>query len=168
MNKEGTLYKLYTNKTLREIFRFLLVGGLATIIDYLVMGLATYFISNNSFDSFLNVFVDEGIETWVVQLSTTLGFISGLIVNYILSIIFVYDNKGNSKSATGFIIFTVLSVIGLLINNGGVYLGYNLIGWPLLIVRMIMTIIVMCYNYVSKRVIIFKKDNKECDLNEEN
>ena len=168
MNKENIFIKLYKNKTLREIFRFLLVGGLATIVDYLVMGVTTYLLSKNNFDSFLNVFTDKGIETWVVQLSTTLGFIAGLIVNYVLSIIFVYDHKGNSKSAKGFIIFTILSVIGLLINNLGVCVGYDLIGWPLLIVRVVMTIIVMCYNYISKRIVIFKKSNNEGELNEEN
>ena len=158
MNKESKLYKLVTNKTLWEIFRFLVVGGIATICDYLAAGTFKYIVDGNNFNSFLDALINKSNYVWITIVSITIGFLVGLIVNYILSLIFVFNNKGNSKSTKGFILFTVLSVIGLGMTYGGVLLMTNVFGWLEIIARVIMTIIVMCYNYVSKRLIIFKSE----------
>lgn len=156
MNKNGRFYKLITNKTLLEIIKFGFVGALATLVDYLVMGLFEYIVTPSSFDNFFDVFTNKDIATWIVVVGTTLGFISGLLVNYFCSILFVYNEKGNSKSTKGFLMFLLLSAIGLGLTNLGMYIGYTVIGFNQWIVRIIMTILVMIYNYVSKRLIIFK------------
>ena len=59
--------------------------------------------------------------------------------NYILSVLFVYEDKGNSKSVKGAILFAVLSVIGMLINMGGMWLGYDVCGINEWVTKIIMT-----------------------------
>ena len=60
-------------------------------------------------------------------------------------------------------LFVVLSVVGLLINMGGMYVGYDLLGINEWITKIIMTIIVLVYNYISRKLFIFKKKEEVVD-----
>lgn len=142
-----------------EIFRFLLVGGLATLIDLIVYEIC-YYIIFISLNGNINLI-----------LSTTFGFTIGLIFNYIFSIIFVFKSKKNNKetkSIKSFILFTIIGVIGLGIKigiqTGGDYLS-NLIfptatgffAWFLnFFVYCFATLIVLVWNYIGRKLFIFK------------
>ena len=112
-----------------EILRFLLIGGLATVFDLLIMSIIIYFPYRDAFNGFLNVFTNKHLAPgWLVACASATGFICSLIFNYIFSLKFVY--KGENKIARtkkGFIVFSILSVIGLLIETTGVFLGYTLL-----------------------------------------
>lgn len=144
--------------TISEIIRFLIVGGIATIIDILVMGLTLYLLQPQIYKSLFNVFFNSPIpSTFATILGTTLGFISGLLINYFLSIFIVFNNKSKAKNKKGFIIFFILSFIGLLINIFGTYIGFDLLSLNQWLVKIIMIIVVLVYNYISKRIILFNK-----------
>lgn len=149
--------------TLCEIVRFLIVGGLATLIDMFVMGVVLYAFDPSLYPAFYNVWIGgKDPSTAATVVGTCCGFIAGLIVNYILSVIFVFDNKGKSKTALGFVAFTALSAIGLAIHIVGMYIGYDLLKLNEWAVKIFLTVVVLVYNYISKRLILFKKptDNK--------
>lgn len=155
---------LTKHKTIAEIIRFLIVGGIATLIDMFFMGVTMYAIEPNIYDSFINVFVNTpSPSTFATIMGTTVGFICGLIVNYILSIIFVFNEKGKSKSAKGFIIFALLSLIGLGINMLGTYIGYDLLNLHQWLVKIIMVFVVLVYNYISKKLVLFRDKSKKVD-----
>lgn len=152
-------YKTFANehKTASEIIRFIICGGIATVIDMFVMGVVMYLMQPNIYDTFLNVFINTPTpSTLSTVIGTGIGFLSGLVVNYVLSILFVFNEKGKSKSTKGFIIFAILSTIGLGINLAGMYIGFDLLGWDQWLVKVIVTIIVLIYNYISKRLLLFK------------
>ena len=89
-----------------EILRFLIVGGTATVFDYAVAYLFYQWL--------LPPRVVGGTLSLVI--STALGFCVGLIVNWILSVKFVFKdvkNKKESRSKKSFVIFTIIGVIGL-------------------------------------------------------
>ncbi len=148
---------LKNHKNVAEFLRFLVVGTIATIVDLLVMGIVMYLMEKSIYDSFLNVFINTPTPSvGSTILGTSCGFIAGLLVNYVLSILFVFNEKGKSKSAKGFIIFTVLSAIGLGINALGTYIGFGLLGINQWLTKIVMIIIVLIYNYISKKLILFK------------
>ena len=149
-----------------EIFRFLLVGGTATIVDYFIFWL---------FDGLLFPLIST--SAWWVTLSlilaTALGFCAGLIVNWLLSVSFVFrqvKNKEEVKSQKSFLIFTVIGVIGLLITEIGVVAlvallpEFPLFGvtellgttWAKWTAKIIMTCIVLVWNYVGRKLFVFK------------
>ena len=66
-----------------EIFRFLIVGGTATIVDYAVSYLFYTWLLPPSLIG----------KTAAIIISTALGFGGGLAVNWILSITFVYKQE---------------------------------------------------------------------------
>lgn len=165
---------LRTHKTQAEILRFVIVGGIATLIDFFITGVILYAFDPNLYPHFYNVFFGGGKpKTIATVISTGVGFTVSLIVNYILSVVFVFSDKGNSKTKTGFLLFVVLSVIGLGINMLGMYLGYDLCHINEWIVKILMTIIVLVYNYITRKLFIFKKQEQksikeECPTEDEN
>ena len=132
-----------------EIFRFLLVGGLATIIDWGVCYMVEAFMP------------EILVYNWHVEksIATTCGFTVGLIVNYILSIVFVYQNKKNEnsgKSVKDFLVFTLIGVFTLGISYLGVYLLSDLLKIEYIFARAIMTAIGLVINYIGRKILIFK------------
>ncbi len=149
-----------------EIFRFLLVGGGATLVDYFVFWL---------FDGVLFplIFADARGATLSLIVSTALGFCAGLVVNWLLSITFVFRqvrDEAQAKSKKAFVIFTVVGVIGLLLTEIGVvgltaifpeialFGSASLFGteWKKWLAKAIMTCIVLAWNYVGRKILVFK------------
>ena len=148
------------HKRLCEIIRFVIVGGIATVIDMLVMGIVLYLFDSSLYPHFYNVWFGKVGEpsTLATVIGTGLGFCVSLVANYLLSVLFVYEDKGNSKTAKGVILFVVLSAIGLFLNMGGMWLGYDVCGINEWITKIIMTLVVLVYNYISRKLFIFKKE----------
>lgn len=146
------------HKKLGEVVRFLIIGGTATIIDFLVTGLTEYIIDRNQFESFIDVFINSpNLSTSTVILGSAIGFTVGLIFNYVFSILFVYEDLGNSQTVKGFLLFLFLSIAGLIINLIGLYMLYDLLKINQWIAKIVMTILVLIYNYLSRKYFIFKK-----------
>lgn len=146
------------HKRLFEIIRFVIVGGIATVVDMFTMGVVLYLFNPSLYPHFYNVIYGGGDpSTLATVVGTGVGFLVSLLVNYLLSVFFVYEEKGNSKTAKGVILFTVLSLIGLFINMFGMWLGYDICHINEWIVKIIMTLVVLVYNYVTRKLFIFKK-----------
>ena len=139
-----------------EIIRFLLVGGLSTILDYAT----TYGLGILLIGFWFNAAV-----------SNTVGHIVGLLVNFFLSVVFVYKqvkNKEESKSFKAFALFVLVDIIGLLATIlvmtlqdeffPVVYvkiLGLNIdIIW--LLCKCLMTLVCLIWNYIGRKKFIFK------------
>ena len=124
-------------KLVRQILKFGVVGGGAFLIDYSILYVLTEFV---------------GIHYLV---SSVISFIISLIFNYILSIYWVFDvtKKQTSKEI---IIFVVLSVIGLGINQLIMYLGVDLLHIYYMINKLAATFIVMVWNFVTRKIFIEK------------
>ena len=165
MNQEIDLSTYVRNLTLKqskkdiffEIVRFLLVGGLATICDYLVFYL---------FNVHILKYIDIKINTII---STTLGFITGLLVNWFLST-FVYKNinKDLLSKKIVFIKYIILCVFGYLltllvmtlttpIHNNLIITIFNIdIAVYKWLFKILMTLIVLIINYLGRKFFVFK------------
>lgn len=145
-----------------EITRFLLVGGLATAVDMLVMAIVM-FLPNHSLygNNIVTFFLNSGITPtkWVV-VGTVVGFLVGLVINYVLSYKFVYrgENK-KAKTKKGFVLFLVLSAIGLLIQTAGMFVGYDILKLNEWLLKVVLVLIVLAFNYVTRKMFVFN-DNK--------
>lgn len=165
MNKLKQLYLDFNSKHARlcEIMRFLIVGGIATIIDWLVMGIVLYIFNPSLYPKFYNVWIGKvgDPSTIATIVGTGMGFSVSLIFNYLLSVLFVYEEKGSSKSVKGAVLFALMSAGGLLLNVVGMWFGFDICGIDEWIVKILMTLIVMSYNYLTRKLIIFRKvENK--------
>lgn len=156
---ETLIYKLYmenrtySNKLFWEIFRFAIVGLIAAVFDFLISFVFQFLIFKG------------GTSWYVTGVSTVCGFAVGVVINYLMSTYMVYKNsKSNtSKTVKGMILFLILAIIGLLIGIGIQYLLYDLfnlklgiafLSYPICFV--IRTLIVMVYNYISRKIFIYR------------
>lgn len=130
-----------------EVIRFGIVGVICFAVDTIIL----WAILNFAFD---------GIKTDLsVAVSTTAGFLFGLAINYILSIFIVFNKKhqqDNAKSGKSAVIFIIGSVVGLLINLAIMHIGAVILDFDAIPVKVIATAVAMVWNYISRKVFIFK------------
>ncbi len=143
-----------------EIARFLLVGGIATVVDFCVMALVQFLLEPTLYPTFFAIFTAKATG-YVYIVGTASGFLVGLVVNYLLSVLFVFNEKGKSKTLYGFLTFALLSLVGLLAHVGGMYLFNNVLGVNAWVVKLSLTLVVLVYNYLSKRFLLFKREKTE-------
>lgn len=148
---------------LGEIIRFLLVGGLSTVIDFLTMAIVLYLHAPENYDGFFNVFfgVNEDPTSFAALFGTGLGFVIGVFVNYAMSIFFVFNQNGEVRSVKGFLLFASLATGGLLLHELGMWIlhvKFDVNEW---VVKIIMTFVVMIYNFTTRRLILFSDKKKD-------
>jgi putative flippase GtrA len=132
---------------LQEFLRYVLVGGIAFIVDFGVLYLSkTLFFSRMGHTGIL--------------LAAALGFTAGLVFNYIFSLLFVFkqiDENAKRRKVRSFILFVIIGLLGLLITELCMYAGITLFGqkWYL-IIKIFTAGIVLLWNYAGRKVLIFK------------
>ena len=150
-------------KLIEQMLKFGIVGFVCFFIDYII-GLIT-----------LNIVLAIGVfgaDSFSMgsQIGSALGFTVSVIVNYILSFKFVFERKEDMNRKAEFIIFVILSVIGLGLNQLIIWVctvpiysnvawihklfGYNL---AYTAAKVIATAIVMVYNFITRKIFLEKK-----------
>ncbi len=152
-----------------EIIRFLIIGGIATLIDMAVMFMITYLPYRNSYTSIFDAVINPITPTWLIVISTAIGFLVGLIFNYIFSIIYVYlGDNSKAKTPKALLKFTVLSAIGLLIQTLGMYLLNGLLNINEWIIKIVLVVVVLVFNYITRKKFIFNNRTNEPSLEKDN
>lgn len=122
---------LYRDK-LGEIVRFGLAGGLSFILDFGILFILTDFCHIN------------------YLLSAFISFISSILLNYIICLIWVFKPQiPQTKKAT--FTFFITSIIGLILNQMILMLLVDVLGIYYLLSKLVSTSVVMMWNYVTKR-----------------
>ena len=83
--------------------------------------------------------------------SATISFTVSVVFNYVASMRYVFTHKEGMSRRREFIIFVVLSVIGLIINNACMWAGVELLHIHYLITKIGATAIVMVWNFVTRK-----------------
>lgn len=123
-------------KLINQILKFGVVGGIAFVIDYGILFLLAKVIGLNEL------------------ISAAISFIISLTFNYFLSTKWVFEAKKQTPKEV--IIFVLLSVVGLGINEVLIYLGTKKLVIDVMIVKLFATAIVMVYNFITRKLIIEK------------
>lgn len=151
-----------------EILRFLIVGGLATLVDYMVTWVFKNYVCQN-----MNV-------NLAVFLYTAAGFTAGLFTNWFLQkFVYRYITKDQQRSMFVFFKFVVLSLIGFGITWLGMRLSEPIHAKVLFdfwflhdiqlwfwVFKVILTIIVLIMNYIGRKLFVFNQKKKQ-DIEED-
>jgi len=125
-------------KLFKQIIRFGIVGFLCFFIEYGIL-----------------VFLTEvaGVNYLI---SNACGFSVSVLVNYILSIIFVFDANKDTNKFKEFVVFMLFSIGGLGINQGVMWFAVEILGIHYMISKIGATAIVMVYNFITRKLFIEK------------
>jgi len=125
-------------KLMEQILKFGVVGGLAFLIDYSILYVLTEFAG-------LHYLISGGIS-----------FTISVIFNYLMSIFWVFETKKDQNKTRQFLIFVILSIIGLGINQIVIWLLVEKLSIHYMIAKIAATAIVMVYNFITRKLIIEK------------
>lgn len=147
------------NNLIQQILKFAVVGGLSFVIDFVITLIVSTVLRQ------FGVSVENA-----ATIGGLFGFMISLIFNYLMSMKFVFERKDDMDRKKEFLIFALLSAIGLGINELILYFGVMLCNsqmpaivdkYPTMVtagVKIIATGIVMVYNFVSRKMTLEKKD----------
>ena len=122
-----------------QIIKFGIVGVIATFVDVGVL-----------------VVLKELLHMDVL-VSSALSFCASVAVNYILSMTFVFKSKNGDK-VREFIIFVLLSVGGLCLNQLILWVGVTFTPVYYLIVKLFALVIVPVYNFITRKIFLESKE----------
>ncbi|MCI9129016.1 MAG: GtrA family protein [Eggerthellaceae bacterium] len=132
-------------KLIAQFMKFGVVGVIAFIIDYGLMVLLTEAFHVN------------------YLVSATISFTVSVIFNYVASMRYVFRHKEDMSKRREFVIFVVLSVIGLGLNNLIMWVGTSLWGISYLITKLVATAIVMLWNFITRKKFLDAGDEPVLD-----
>ena len=125
-------------KLIVQLIKFGIVGVIALIIDVAILTILKEMLN-----------VD-------VLISSAVSFSVSVVVNYILSMHFVFKSKGDNKTKE-FIAFVVLSIGGLLLNQLIMWVGVDVLAVYYLVVKAFALVFVPIYNFVTRKIFLEKK-----------
>lgn len=120
-------------KLIAQFMKFGVVGVIAFVIDYGLMVLLTELFGVN------------------YLVSATISFIVSVIFNYFASMRYVFTHKEDMSRRREFVIFVVLSAIGLGLNNILMWVGTGVLGISYLITKLVATAVVTLWNFVTRK-----------------
>ena len=130
-------------KLIAQFMKFGVVGVIAFIIDFGVM-----------------VFLTE-VFAVPYLISTTIAFTVSVIFNYVASMRYVFVRKDDKSRRREFIIFVLLSVIGLVLNEVFMWLLVDFFFIDYRISKIITTVLVAIWNFVSRKIFLEDHSNTE-------
>ncbi len=141
MKKIGLFQKLFygtTDKLLVQFVRYFFVGGFAFVVDFGLLYILTEY---------------AGLH---YLLSATLSFIVGLLVNYIISCIWVFNNSKFKSRIVEFLFFAAIGVVGLGLNDFFIWLFTDCIGTHYMFSKIVATALVYLWNFFARKYLVFR------------
>ena len=134
------------NTYLRELTvqfaKFGIVGAIAFCIDYGLFLLMTYVFGIN------------------YLIASAISIVISTIFNFAASMRYVFAGKRGQTRSQQFVIFFVLSVVGLGVNQLVLWMCVDLLAWLAWVGKLAATFIVMIFNFVTRKVFLEDHDGR--------
>ena len=138
------IHTLIKSKLFRQFVQYLLVGGAAFVIDFSTL----YLLTSHAGMHYLA--------------SATVGFLLGLLTNYVLCIWWIFDFRAVENRLHEFVIFAVIGGAGLVLNN---LLLFGLTEWAgthYLLSKVVAAALILIFNFSLRRVMLFTDRKRAC------
>lgn len=131
------LFKAPSNNIFIQFFRYLFVGGTAFVVDF----------------GLLYVFTDILNIHYLV--SAGMSFVCGLLVNYFLSISWVFSQRKLANRLSELLVFAFIGCVGLALTSLLMWLFTDKAGLYYLLSKIITTVVVMLWNFLARKFTLF-------------
>lgn len=122
-----------------KIFKFVIVGGIATVISGIVFFICDHFFKMS------------------VLLSNTIAFIISVIYNFWASCKYVFDVDKDKNKVRIFTEFIIFALLGYFLTQLLLWLMADVLKWNHMIAWLIATIVVMVFNFITRQIFLEKR-----------
>ena len=137
----------FSNKSMfGQFLRYLATGGLAFVVDFALFTLFLYTFK------------------WHYLLANLVGLTAGLIINYALSILWVFSackRTFEKQRIAEFTLFTLVGIAGVGINQLFMYLMVDGISLNEMLSKIVAAALVLLWNFGVRKLMLFKKKKDE-------
>ena len=132
----------------------------ATLARFRLLELSRYFVASG-----VALAIDLGLLIGLTELvhlhyqtAAAIGFSTGLVAIYLMSIFWVFENRALAGNQTAeFVVFTLIGIVGLGINHGVLWLLADAAGAHYLAAKMVSVGIVFAWNFVARKMTLFQR-----------
>ena len=135
------LFITNTENELIKFFRYAFVGGISFVVDYIFFAITSVILGNSSLS---------------LNIAVVMGFVGGIITNFSLSKKFVFKESINIGSKTEFIAYTIIGIIGCLINMLLMNIAVGIMLINKYIAKVMAALIVLIYNYLARKILLYR------------
>jgi putative flippase GtrA len=125
------------NRVSLQMFKYGLVGGAAFLLDISML-----------------FFLTEYFHIHYI-LSATAAFVAGLLCNYLLSVYWVFEERALTNRFAEFLVFSLIGVIGLLLNDGLIWSLTEVGGMHYLSSKVLAAAVIFFWNFFARRQLLF-------------
>lgn len=142
------IYKKY-----KEIWNYLIFGGLATVLNIGVFAILNFFL---------------GVELY--QVSNVISILAAVFFQYFTNRFFVFERKEQTKKEVWaeFVKFMSARAVTALLDMGIMFVGVSLLLINEIIMKIFTQVVVIILNYIFSKFLVFTKKKDEDDLKSEN
>lgn len=134
-----SLFSGKTNNYFLQLFRYTFVGGFAFMVDFGTLYILT---------DYLKIYY---------LISAGIAFILGLIVNYLLSIKWVFNVRVVENHMLEFLIFSLIGLVGLGLTEFFLWLFTDILLIYYLVSKAITAFMVYFWNFTARKIFLFNK-----------
>jgi len=132
------VFRKKTQKLTIQVFRYLIVSGVSLLVDTAVLTGLTEL---------------AGLHYLV---SAVAGYLTGLVVNYILSRVWVFHSSKLQSKTAEFAIFAVIGLVGMGINELILWGWVSLLGLHYVYGRLVSAVIGYTWKYAARKWLLFR------------
>lgn len=126
------------NNTSIQLLRYTFVGGAAFTVDFSSLYILTEFFNIH------------------YLISAAIAFLLGLMTNYVLCIVWVFNKRIIRNKSLEFGIFTFIGIIGLGFNELFIWFFTEYVHFHYLLSKIISTVFVFMWNFFVRKFILFR------------
>ncbi|MDR0940177.1 MAG: GtrA family protein [Mediterranea sp.] len=139
---QALFYKFFveaTDNALLQLMRYTFVGGLAFVVDF----------------GLLYILTEYGHVYYVV--SASVSFVVGLLVNYALSVSWVFGERGSGYKGQEFLFFSLIGLVGMGMNSFLLWFITSRLGMYYMASKVVVAVMVYAWNFLARKYLLFSK-----------
>ena len=127
---------------LGQFLRYLVTGGLAFVVDFGLFALCLY------------------VFDWHYLLANLVGLVAGLVLNYTMSIVWVFtacERALEKRKVMEFSLFALVGIAGVGINQLLMFLMVGVFDWNEMVSKMVAAVLVLMWNFGARKLLLFRE-----------
>lgn len=136
------MIKIKIQRLYKQVIQFGLAGVLTTLVDFTILYVLTSQLNSH------------------YLVSSAIAFIVATVVNYWLSMTYIFSSKYKNKGEE-FVVFLTLSILGLLLTQLLFWIQVDQLHMGVYRSKVVLTVVVMGFNFITRKLLMDSSNREE-------